>query len=71
MGTKDGAYKPNAATLRAEETTRVAREHIAAETEARHAKQRALKAARLARDAAREDASAGPAGRKGVSGASS
>ena len=68
MGTKDGAYKPNAATLRAEETTRVAREHIAAETEARHAKQRALKAARLARDAASEDTSAG---RKGASGASS
>lgn len=71
MGTTNQTYTPNAATLRAEETTRVAREHIAAETAARQAKQRALKAARLARDAAREGGSAVPEDRKAVSGASS
>ena len=44
--------KQTAATKRADETTRIAKAHIAAETAARHEKQRKLKAARLARDAA-------------------
>ena len=45
--------KQTAAARRADETTRVALAHIAAETAARHEKQRKLKAARLERDAAR------------------
>ena len=44
--------KQTPAAKRADETTRVALAHIAAETAARHDKQSKLKAARLARDAA-------------------
>ena len=50
MGTKDDAYKPNAAVLRAEETSRVAFASIAADTAARHEKSRKLREARLKRD---------------------
>lgn len=71
MGTTNRAYTPNAATLRAEETTRVAWEHIEAETAARRTRQRALKAARLARDAAREGGSPRPDSLKNVPEASS
>ena len=57
--------KQTAAAKRADETTRVALAHIAAETAARHEKQRKLKAARLARDAARAaEPKAVPAPRK-------
>ena len=50
MGTKSDIYKPNAAVLRAEETSRVAFASIAADTAARHEKSRKLREARLMRD---------------------
>ena len=50
MGTKSDVYKPNAAVLRAEETSRIAFASIAADTAARHEKSRRLREARLMRD---------------------
>ena len=52
MGTKSDVYKPNAAVLRAEETSRIAFASIAADTAARHEKSRKLREARLMRDEA-------------------
>ena len=50
MGTKSDVYKPNAAVLRAEETSRIAFASIAADSAARHEKSRKLREARLMRD---------------------